>query len=203
MSPTDPRRLVLASASPARLRLLRGAGLDPDVEVSGVDEGRPAAGATPAIVAHLAGRKAEAVAARPVAAGALVLGCDSLLDVDGVAHGKPTDATAALALWERLRGATASLSTGHHLVDTRDGRCAAAVATTVVRFGEPTDAELDAYLATGEATEVAGGFTLDGRAAPFVLGVDGDPNNVIGCSLTLLRDLLAELGVGITDLWAR
>jgi septum formation protein len=195
-------RLVLASASPARLRLLIGAGIIPDVVVSGVSEDGVIASDTPALVAAIAARKAEAVAAGiDRAVPALVLGCDSMLDVDGEAHGKPADPATAIALWRRLRGRDATLWTGHHLIDTAGGQVRAGAVGTVVRFGRPGDDEIDAYVATGEPLEVAGGFTIDGRAAPFIAGVDGDPNNVIGLSLCLLRRLLAELGIGITSLW--
>lgn len=195
-------RLVLASASPARLRLLRAAGIDPEVAVSGVAEEAVRAPDPGTLVARLARLKAEAVAADDRFAGRLVLGCDSLLDVDGTPRGKPVDAAEAAARWRELRGREAVLRTGHHLLDTASGREASAVGATVVRFGRPSDAEIDAYVATGEPLGVAGGFTLEGRGAPFVEGVDGDPGTVIGLSLPLLRALLAELGHRIVDLWS-
>lgn len=193
--------MVLASGSPARLRLLREAGFDPDVVVSGVDEDAVEAPSLPALVEALAVVKAEAVAARPDAAGAVVVGCDSLLDVDGEVHGKPADVDEARARLRRLRGRSAVLRTGHCVIDTATGRRAAAVASTEVRFGDYTDAELDAYLATGEALQVAGSFTLDGRSAPFVDGIVGDHGTVIGLSLPLLRRLLADVGLTVMDLW--
>ncbi|MFJ4793024.1 nucleoside triphosphate pyrophosphatase [Kitasatospora purpeofusca] len=197
---TDRRSLVLASASPARLGLLRQAGLDPRVVVSGVDEDALTA-ATPAELALvLAEAKAEAVAAT-LTGGELVIGCDSVLELDGQALGKPADATEALARWQAMRGRAGVLRTGHCVIDTATGRQASATASTTVRFGTPDDAEVAAYIATGEPLHVAGAFTLDGRSAPFVEGIDGDPGNVIGLSLPLLRGLLAELGVRITDLW--
>jgi septum formation protein len=200
-SPPAPTRLVLASASPARLRLMTGAGLRPEVMISGIDEDQVTARDTATLVAALAARKAQAVAARPEATGALVIGCDSLLDVDGEAQGKPADPAAATARWRRLRGRSATLLTGHHLIDTSSGRASHGVAGTVVRFGRPSDDEISAYVATGEPLAVAGSFTLDGRGGAFIDGIDGDPNNVIGLSLALLRRLLADLGVEITSLW--
>jgi septum formation protein len=194
------RRLVLASASPARLGLLRGAGLDPEVLVSGVPEDDVDLGDTAAAVRVLAERKASAVA--PRAGGALVVGCDSLLDLDGRALGKPATPADAVARWRRMRGRAGTLLTGHCVIDAASGARATDVAATTVRFGCPTDDEVAAYVASGEPLGVAGGFTLDGRSAPFVDGIDGDHGNVIGLSLPLLRRLLAQLDVRITDLWA-
>jgi septum formation protein len=194
------RRLVLASASPARLGLLRAAGLTPEVVVSGVPEDDVDLTDPPAAVQVLAERKALAVV--PLAGDALVVGCDSLLDVDGSAFGKPASAAEAVARWRRLRGRTGTLRTGHCVVDAATGARASGVAATTVRFGCPSDDELAAYAATGEPLGVAGGFTLDGRSAPFIEGIDGDHGNVIGLSLPLLRHLLARLDVRIVDLWA-
>lgn len=195
------RRLVLGSQSPARLGLLKAAGLDPEVIVSGVDEDALTA-ATPGELARvLAEAKADAVAARPEAAGALVIGCDSVLELDGRALGKPADAEDATARWKSMRGRSGILRTGHCIIDTAAGRRVSATASTTVRFGEPSDAEIAAYVATGEPLYVAGAFTLDGRSAPFIEGIEGDHGNVVGLSLPLLRKLLAEVGVPITDLW--
>ncbi|MER5365574.1 nucleoside triphosphate pyrophosphatase [Streptomyces sp. NPDC002722] len=199
---TDQRRLVLASASPARLGLLRQAGFAPEVIVSGVDEDALSAPTPAELALVLAKAKAAAVAGRPEAAGALVIGCDSVLELDGEALGKPADAEEAIARWKSMRGRAGVLQTGHSVIDTATGRTASATASTTVRFGEPTDAEIAAYVATGEPLHVAGAFTLDGRSAPFVDSIEGDHGNVIGLSLPLLRRLLGELGISVTELWA-
>lgn len=196
------RRLVLASQSPARLGLLRQAGLAPEVVVSGVDEDALSASSPGELALVLARAKAEAVAARAEVAGALVVGCDSVLELDGRALGKPADAEDAVTRWKSMRGRSGVLRTGHCVIDTTAGREASATAATTVRFGEPSDAEIAAYVASGEPLHVAGAFTLDGRSAPFVDSIDGDHGNVIGLSLPLLRRLLGELDVSITDLWA-
>jgi septum formation protein len=193
------RHLVLASASAARLRVLRGAGLDPEVVVSGIAEDIPTA-ATDAMVSDLAVAKAHAVAARRP--NSIVIGCDSMLDVDGVAYGKPANAATAIDLWLRLRGSQRSLITGHCVVDTATAQSAHALCRTTVRFGNPDLSELEAYARSGEPLRAAGGFTIDGYGAPFIDGVDGDPNNVLGLSVSLLRVLLRQLGVSIVDLWA-
>ncbi|MFF9084212.1 nucleoside triphosphate pyrophosphatase [Streptomyces rubiginosohelvolus] len=198
---TDQRRLVLASASPARLGLLRHAGFAPEVIVSGVDEDALSAPTPAELALVLARAKAAAVAERPEAAGALVIGCDSVLELDGEALGKPADAEEATARWKAMRGRAGVLQTGHSVIDTASGRTASATASTVVRFGEPSDAEVAAYVATGEPLHVAGAFTLDGRSAPFVDAIEGDHGNVIGLSLPLLRRLLGELDVSVTELW--
>ncbi|MFK4225279.1 Maf family protein [Streptomyces sp. NPDC019890] len=198
------RRLVLASASPARLNLLRQAGLAPDVIVSGVDEDAVSAPTPAELALALAEAKASVVAARAdvIRSRALVIGCDSVLDLDGRAFGKPADEEEAIARWKSMRGRAGTLQTGHCVYDTATGHYASATASTVVRFGHPSDAEIASYVASGEPLHVAGAFTLDGRSAPFIEGIDGDHGNVIGLSLPMLRKLLAELGHSITDLWA-
>ncbi|HET7531370.1 MAG TPA: nucleoside triphosphate pyrophosphatase [Mycobacteriales bacterium] len=193
--------LVLASASPARLRLLREAGFDPTVVVSGVDESSVAADDPFELVRLLAEAKARAVAAGPGVADAVVVGCDSMLLFDGEALGRPPTADDATLRWKRMRGRTGALLTGHCVIDVASGREVSDVADTVVRFGEPTDDEIAAYVASGEPLRVAGAFTLDGRSAPFIDGIDGDPSNVVGLSLPLLRRLLARLGLELTTLW--
>lgn len=203
------RRLILASASPARLAVLRDAGLAPEVIVSGVGEDGIEGLAPDKAVEVLAVRKAGAVADGLVTAthggpsDALVVGCDTMLAIAGELRGKPRSADEARAWWRGQRGTPGTLLTGHAVIDTASGRVASATATTVVHFGTPTDAEVDAYVASGEPLAVAGAFTIDGRSAPFVDRIEGDHGNVLGLSLPLLRVLLAELGVSVVDLWTR
>ena len=191
--------IILASSSPARLAVLRGAGLEPKVVVSGVDETAYTAGTTGELAGRLAEAKATAVAAQT--RQGYVIGCDSMLDLDGRALGKPGSAAEAAARWREMSGRTGTLLTGHCVIDVAAGRKALAVAATAVRFGSPSEAEIDAYVASGEPLAVAGAFTLDGRGGWFVDGIDGDHGNVLGISLPLLRRLFAELGVRVTDLW--
>ena len=202
-------RLVLASASLARRETLVRAGVLPQVIVSAVDEdtvvARYGVAAAPDVALVLARAKAEAVAGLDeVPDDAVVLGCDSVLELNGQVHGKPADAEQARARWQAMRGGTGVLHTGHWLVDCRDGGSGAtigAVAATVVHFARISDAEIDAYLATGEPLQVSGGFTIDALGGAFVTGVEGDHHNVVGLSLPLLRDLLADVGIRWTDLW--
>lgn len=225
-------RLLLASASPARRATLVAAGIDPLVVTSSVDE--PAALAEAAqrygdlepadAVLVLAQAKAQDVAAHlpdelADAGDLLVLGCDSMLELDGRILGKPTDAADAVERWRAMRGREGVLHTGHWLVDERDldaspepapgtlgagrGAVLGATSSTVVRFADLSDAEIDAYVATGEPLQVAGAFTVDGLGGPFVTSMDGDYHGVVGLSLPLLRDLLAQVEVSVTDLWRR
>ncbi|WP_344255557.1 Maf family protein [Terrabacter carboxydivorans] len=197
-------QLVLASASPARRSTLRSAGVEPVVLVSEVDEDLTVAEATerygllePADIALLLARaKAEDVAGR-VDDEVVVLGCDSVLELDGEVHGKPADAAEAVLRWRRMRGRSGVLHTGHWLVDERDGGGATlgATASTTVHFAEISDGEIEAYVATGEPLTVAGAFTIDGIGGAFVTAVEGDHHNVVGLSLPLLRELLGEVGI--------
>jgi septum formation protein len=192
-------RLVLASASPARLATLRAAGLDPEVVVSGVDESVVHEPEPAALAGRLAELKARAVAER--VDGAFVVGCDSVLELDGRAYGKPGDAEEAIARWRTMRGRAGQLHTGHCVVDTTSARTVGGTSSTLVRFAEVTDEEIAAYVGTGEPLQVAGAFTIDGLGGAFVSGIEGDPHTVVGISLPYLRGLFAELGVRWTDLW--
>ena len=192
-------RVILASASPARLAVLRAAGLDPQVIVSGVDEDAYTAPSTAELVDVLASAKAGAVAAG--LDDGVVIGCDSMLDLEGRAYGKPTDAANAIQLWHEMSGKSGTLFTGHSVIEVASGRSVRAVAATTVRFGTPTDAEISAYVATGEPMIMAGAFTIEGLGGWFVDSIDGDHNNVIGISLPVLRGLLGDLGLSIPALW--
>jgi len=194
-------RVVLASASSSRLSVLRAAGIEPEVIVSGVDEDAITASTPAELAGALARAKAEAVAEQQP--DGLVIGCDSVLDLDGTPLGKPRSGTEVRARWRFLAGRTATLVTGHCVIDAATGRRAAAVGGTEVRFGRPTATELEAYLSTGEPLHVAGSFTIEGFGGWFVEGIDGDHGNVLGLSLPLLRRLLNELGYRVTDLWSR
>lgn len=205
-------RVVLASASSGRRKVLRQAGIDPLVVVSGVDEDAVVASLDPSaspgeVTVALAIAKADAVVGGldpAVAADCVVIGCDSMLLRDGQLLGKPSTPDAALAGWRQMAGRSGELYTGHCVIRLRDNviehRVAEAAATTV-RFGVPSPADLEAYVASGEPTAVAGGFTLDGLGGWFVEGVDGDPSSVIGIGLPLIRGLFERVGLSIATLW--
>ncbi len=204
-------RLILGSASPARLNTLRKAGLDPEVIVSGVDESEVSAPTVSELAGLLGRLKAEAVdrlvvaeATRNPDRATVVVGCDSMLELDGAAYGKPGTAAVAVERWQRMRGRSGTLHTGHHVIVHRGGivHTRHAVAATTVHFADLGDAEIEAYVATGEPLAVAGGFTVDGVGGPFVTRIEGDFHNVVGISLPLLRSQLTELGIAWPTLWA-
>lgn len=170
--------------------------------MSGVDEA-DVIGPTSKVALVLAERKATAVADGLAGEPAIVIGGDSVLDVDGETRGKPASVEQARAWWESVAGRSAVLHSGLCVIDTASGRRAADVATTTVHYGQPTAAEMDAYLASDEPLAVAGAFTIDGYAAPFVDRIEGDHGTVLGLSLPLLRRLLREIDTEITELWSR
>jgi septum formation protein len=192
-------RLVLASASPARLETLRAAGLRPEVVVSGVDEEGVDAPNASALALKLAQLKAVAVAADQPRA--LVIGCDSVLEFEGRVHGKPVDAADAVDRWQRMRGGSGVLHTGHCVIDTHREVWIGRSAATQVRFAQINDDEIEAYVATGEPLRVAGAFTIDGLGSAYVSGISGDPHNVVGISVPLLRLMFDELGFVWHEFW--
>lgn len=192
-------RLVLASKSPARLATLRAAGIEPEVVVSGVDESQVTTHDPANLAAALAQLKCRAVAERIDDPDAVVVGCDSVLAFEGEVLGKPRTADVARARWRRMRGRSGVLHTGHCV--RRGDREVVDSSSTVVHFGDVSDAEIDAYVATGEPLQVAGAFTIDGLGGAFVRGIEGDHHTVVGIGLPLLRELLADVDVRWTDLW--
>jgi septum formation protein len=198
-------RLILASASSARLRTLRAAGLAPEVVVSGIDETLLTADRVPDIVAELARRKAEAVSDRMRRSRRLtvIIGCDSLLELGGGGYGKPETAEAAVTRWQMMSGRSGVLHTGHHVILREADRTVArtAVAATTVHFAELSTAEIQAYVRTGEPLQVAGAFTIDGLGGAYVVGIEGDHHNVVGISLPLLRTVLGALGLEWPSMW--
>ena len=206
-------RLVLASTSPARLALLRAAGIEPDTVPPGVDEEAVVAAAEAErgaslspdeLVQLLARRKAEAVAAALGTTDALVLGGDSAFAFGGTTFGKPHEPGIAMARWRAQRGGTGVLHSGHHLIDARTGEGFGETARAAVRFAPDLDEEeITAYVASGEPLSVAGAFTIDGLAGPFIEHVDGDPSTVVGLSLSTLRRLVRRTGTSWPSLWNR
>jgi septum formation protein len=199
-------RLILASASPARLRTLRDAGVAPEVIVSGIDEStvsEPDPARRALLLAELKARAvADRVRGQPFVGQRIVVGCDSLFEFEGYGFGKPGSAAEARRRLGRMSGRSGVLHTGHFALDPDTGRHVGRVASTVVNFGAMSPADIDAYVATGEPLDVAGAFTIDGLAGAFVDSVDGDPHNVVGISLPLLRRMLGDLDITWTELWA-
>jgi septum formation protein len=206
-------RVVLGSASPGRLKVLRQAGIDPLVVVSGVDEDAVTAAlgsnTSPGdVVRILAQAKADQVAAmldENIAADCVVIGCDSMLYIDGRLVGKPASADEARSQWQSMGGRSGQLYTGHCLLRLVDGTArhrASESSATTVHFAKPAAADLEAYIGSGEPLAVAGGFTLDGLGGWFVDRIEGDPSNVIGLSLPLTARLLQRVGLSVAELWA-
>lgn len=207
-------RLVLGSASAGRLKVLRQAGVEPLVIVSGVDEDVVSAGLGPGVtpsqlVSALARAKAEQVVTavdHMVAADCVVVGCDSMLSLDGRLCGKPQSVAEARQQWQSMAGHPGQLHTGHSVIRLLNNKIAHRVdetSITTVFFGTPSLEDLESYLASGESLQVAGGFTLDGLGGWFIDRIDGDPSNVIGLSLPLLRSLLHQVGLSVAALWAK
>ena len=210
-------QLVLASTSPARLTLLRNAGIEPITIAPGVDEDAVAAQAeamglianTADMVHVLAKAKAEAVLNHTDAFGKLIIGCDSSLEFDGQSLGKPHDPEVARDRWRAMRGRAGVLHSGHWVIDNRNPRenaqppAAGRTAKTIVHFADLSDAEIDAYVATSEPLKVAGAFTIDSLGGAFIRAIEGDPHTVVGLSLPTLRDLVIQLGVDYPSLWNR
>lgn len=206
-------KLVLASTSPARLRLLRDGGIEPITISPGVDEHLLteeglASGEitnTQDMVLLLAKAKAEAVLNHPDAQGSLIIGCDSSLDLDGEALGKPHEPEVAIERWKSMRGRSGRLYTGHWLIDNRDPanpKAQGQATNTTVHFANLSDSEILAYVGTGEPLKVAGAFTIDGLGGAFIRAIEGDSHTVVGLSLSTLRDLCIKLGVDYPSLWS-
>lgn len=195
----DIPTFVLASASPARRRLLQSAGIEPVVCVSDFDESQIQLSDLESLVQTLAQRKAETVAAQ--FESALILGCDSLMLVNGEIYGKPDSPESAIARWQKMSGQVGDLYTGHALIDLSHRRTLIRCQVTRVYFAQMSDRAIKAYVATGEPLKCAGCFALDGRGGLFVEKIEGCHSNVIGLSLPLLRQMLDQLGYDITDFW--
>ncbi len=190
---------VLASASPARRRLLQSIGINPLVCVSNFDESQIQLTDPIALVEKLASCKAEVVCKQ--VQDSLILGCDSVMVLDDEIHGKPQDPAEAFSRWQQMRGNRGTLYTGHALIDQRQGKTVVRCGITQVYFDRVTDAQIRAYIATGEPLACAGAFALEGKGSAFVAKIEGCHSNVIGLSLPLLRSLLAELGYELSDYW--
>jgi septum formation protein len=190
---------VLASASPARRRLLQMAGIEPLVCHSNFDEAQIQGEDTVKLVQTLAKCKAETVASQ--FRDALILGCDSVLEVAGEIHGKPESAREAIARWQKMRGQQGILYTGHALLDLRQQKTLIRCGITKVYFAQISDRTIAAYVASGEPLKCAGSFALEGKGGLFVEKIEGCHSNVIGLSLPLLSQMLGDLGYNVTDFW--
>jgi septum formation protein len=190
---------VLASASPARYKLLNLVGIDPVVSKSDFDESQIQLVNARELVEALAKAKAQTVANR--FQDSLILGCDSVLQVGEEIHGKPESPADAIARWQKMRGQQGVLYTGHALIDQRQGLELIDCGRTTVYFANVSDQTIAAYVATGEPLKCAGSFALEGRGGLFVERLEGCHSNVIGLSLPLLRSMLTQLEYDVTDFW--
>ena len=188
-------RIVLASASVSRRRLLESAGLKPTIMVSNIDEETDFFNAmTPAdMVIALAITKAHTIREQ-IDFPAIIIGCDSTFEFDSQSLGKPATAEIAIERASRVRGNTGLLHTGHCIIDTTKDKEISSIVTTKVTFDDMTDAEIVDYVATGEPLHVAGGFTLDGFSSPFIPSIEGDYTNVVGISMPFVRKAFEQLG---------
>jgi septum formation protein len=196
----QPLKFILASASPARRQLLQSVGINPLVQASQFDESQVQIQDPQALVRVLATSKAESIAAQQKEP-ALVLGCDSVLSLQGEIYGKPENAEQAIARWQQMRGQTGDLLTGHALLDLYQHKTLVRVQVTQVEFAKVSDRQIAAYVATGEPLQCAGCFALDGRGGLFIEKIIGCHSNVIGLSLPLLRQMLTDLDYDVTDFW--
>jgi septum formation protein len=197
----QPLKFILASASPARRQLLQSAGINPLVQASQFDESQVQIQDPQALVRVLAASKAESIAAQQTEP-ALVLGCDSVLALQGEIYGKPENAEQAIARWQKMRGQTGDLLTGHALLDLYQHKTLVRVQVTQVEFAKVSDRQIAAYVATGEPLQCAGCFALDGRGGLFIEKIIGCHSNVIGLSLPLLRQMLTDLDYDVIDFWS-
>ncbi len=194
-------KLILASASPSRLKLLQNAGINPVVCPSDFDESQIKLNDPTELVLTLAQKKAETVSAK--FPNDLVLGCDSVLVVNGEIHGKPKDEKDAIARWQTMRGKVGELLTGMALISVNTNQILVKSCMTKVYFAMISDAQIIAYVNTKEPLNCAGCFALEGKGGLFIEKIEGCHSNVIGLSLPVLRTMMAELGTEITDFWEK
>jgi septum formation protein len=197
MTPT----FILASASPARKRLLQGAGIEPTIMPSDFDEDQVMTNDPIVLVRTLAQGKAQVIARQMTHRDVLILGCDSILALNGEIHGKPANEAEAIARWQKMRGQVGELYTGHALIHQRSQKLLIESQVTRVHFADASDREIAAYVASGEPMQCAGCFALEGRGGLLIEKIDGCHSNVIGLSLPLLRKMLRNFGYDIADFW--
>lgn len=209
-------RVILGSSSPARLATLRNAGIAAQVVIPEVDESVVTGRSGADVTARLAALKGQTVLLKLRADGELaeasvddpiiVLACDTMLEIEGRVHGKPGTTAAVIERWRHQRGRQGQLFTGHYvaLISGSDEiRSDVRVAETVVTFADINDAEIAAYAASGEPQRVAGGFTIDAVGGAFITRIEGDPHNVVGISLPMIRQMIVDMGIAWPRLWAQ